>query len=238
MINIAICDDEKIQRNIIKDMLLKISKDNNMGVIIDEFEEAVRLLDIIKRNKNKYNLIFCDIIMDKMNGIEFLRKVKKINPSIQAVLITSCEEFVFDGYDLGVLNYLMKPVSEERLEREFFRAVKNINCTNPSIYSVHSNGSMIFINLTEVMFFEVNNKTITANMENGTIEFNMKIKDLELDLDHRNFFRCHRSFIVNMTKVEAIFSNEIILKNKSIIPIGRIYKKSLKEYLLNRINLV
>lgn len=114
MISIAICDDEKIQRNIIKDMILRISQNNNMGVIIDEFESSEEFLSAFKRNTNKYNLVFCDIIMSGMNGIELLKKVKSINSSIQAVLITSCDEFVFDGYDIGVLNYLLKPVSEKK----------------------------------------------------------------------------------------------------------------------------
>ncbi|WP_300347740.1 LytTR family DNA-binding domain-containing protein [Clostridium sp.] len=234
MISIAICDDEQIQRNMIKNMILQISQDNNMGIIIDEFKSGKDFLSVFKKNTQKYNLIFCDIIMGEISGIELLKVVKSMNSSIQAILITSCDEFVFEGYDLGVLNYLMKPVSRKKLEREFLRAIKNINHTSPSVYTVHSNGGMIFIDLSEVLYFEVNNKTITANFGDRTVEFNMKIKDLENDLKDRNFFRCHRSFLANMAKVDSILQNKILFQNRMDIPIGRLYKKSLKEYLLSR----
>lgn len=95
---------------------------------------------------------------------------------------------------------------------------------------------MILIDLSEVLFFEVNNKTITANFENRVIEFNMKIKDLENDLENRNFFRCHRSFLVNMSKVDSVLQNMIVLQNRIEIPIGRFYKKDLKEYLMRKVS--
>ena len=104
MLNIAICDDEKVQRNILKDMLYKICNKNNMDVIIDEFCSGVDLLNVYKRNTKKYSIVFCDILMDEMNGIELLRKIGELDAFIQAILITGSEEYVFQGYDVGACN--------------------------------------------------------------------------------------------------------------------------------------
>lgn len=236
MINVAICDDEKIQREIIKDMLLKICKKNNLNIIIDEFSSGKELLDKYKVNTRKYNIILCDILMNDLNGIELIKKIRKMNTSFQAIIITGSVEYVFEGYDIGVLNYLVKPVSIEKLEKEFIRAVKNINSTMPWMYSVHVNGKRVFINISEVLYFEVNNKTITANLEKEKIDFNMKIKELENEIKDKNFIRCHRSYLVNANKIEEILLNKLVLKNKVEIPIGRSYKSEIKNYLLKKAN--
>lgn len=236
MINVAICDDEKIQRSIVKEMLIKICEKNNVNIIIDEFSSGKELLDKYKINTRKYNIILCDILMDDLNGIDLIRKIRSINSSFQAIIITGSAEYVFDGYDIGALNYLIKPVSIEKLEKEFIRAVKNINSTMPWMYSVHANGKRVFINISEVLYFEVNNKTITANLEKEKIDFNMKIKELEAEVKDKNFIRCHRSYLVNANKIEEILLNKLILKNKVEIPIGRSYKSEIKNYLLKRAN--
>lgn len=233
MLSVAICDDEKISRIILREMLGKICNKNNMEAIIDEFSSGVELLNVYKRNTKKYSIVFCDILMDEMNGIELLRKLGELDAFIQAILITGSEEYVFQGYDVGALNYLMKPVSFEKLEKEFLRAIKTLNFTSPSRYAISINGKTNFIDLSEVLFFEVNNKTITANLEKESIDFNMKIAKLEEELRSRNFLRCHRSYLVNITHIESIFQNKIILKNSIEIPVGRVYKKELKIFLMN-----
>ncbi|MGU8702659.1 LytR/AlgR family response regulator transcription factor [Clostridium perfringens] len=235
MLSIAICDDEKIPRIILKEMLKNICNKNNIDAIIDEFSSGIELLNIYKRNTKKYSIVFCDIIMKEMNGIELLRKLGELDVFIQAILITGSEEYVFQGYDVGALNYLMKPVSYEKLEKELFRAIKNLNFTSPSRYAININGKTNFIDLSEVLFFEVNNKTITANLEKDSIDFNMKIATLEEELKSRNFLRCHRSYLVNISHIDSILQNKIILKNSVEIPVGRVYKKELKTFLMNRI---
>lgn len=235
MLSIAICDDEKIPRIILKEMLKNICNKNNIDAIIDEFSSGIELLNIYKRNTKKYSIVFCDIIMKEMNGIELLRKLGELDVFIQAILITGSEEYVFQGYDVGALNYLMKPVSYEKLEKELFRAIKNLNFTSPSRYAININGKTNFIDLSEVLFFEVNNKTITANLEKDSIDFNMKIATLEEELKSRNFLRCHRSYLVNISHIDCILQNKIILKNSVEIPVGRVYKKELKTFLMNRI---
>ncbi|HHD2717070.1 LytTR family DNA-binding domain-containing protein [Clostridium perfringens] len=235
MLSIAICDDEKIPRIILKEMLKNICNKNNIDAIIDEFSSGIELLNIYKRNTKKYSIVFCDIIMKEMNGIELLRKLGELDVFIQAILITGSEEYVFQGYDVGALNYLMKPVSYEKLEKELFRAIKNLNFTSPSRYAININGKTNFIDLSEVLFFEVNNKTITANLEKDSIDFNMKIAKLEEELRSRNFLRCHRSYLVNISHIDSILQNKIILKNSVEIPVGRVYKKELKTFLMNRI---
>ncbi|MDK0750926.1 LytTR family DNA-binding domain-containing protein [Clostridium perfringens] len=235
MLSIAICDDEKIPRIILKEMLKNICNKNNIDAIIDEFSSGIELLNIYKRNTKKYSIVFCDIIMKEMNGIELLRKLGELDVFIQAILITGSEEYVFQGYDVGALNYLMKPVSYEKLEKELFRAIKNLNFTSPSRYAININGKTNFIDLSEVLFFEVNNKTITANLEKESIDFNMKIATLEEELKSRNFLRCHRSYLVNISHIDSILQNKIILKNSVEIPVGRVYKKELKTFLMNRI---
>lgn len=236
MLNIAICDDEKLQLNILKDMLYKICNKNNMEVIIDEFCSGVDLLNVYRRNSKKYSIVFCDILMKEINGIELLRKIGELDAFIQAILITGSEDYVFQGYDVGALNYLMKPVSFEKLEKEFLRAIKSLNFTSPSRYAININRKTKFIDLSEVLFFEVNNKTITANLENDSIDFNMKIAALEDELRSRNFFRCHRSYLVNISHIDSILKNKIILKNSVEIPVGRIYKKELKTFLMNKVD--
>ncbi|WP_338912616.1 LytTR family DNA-binding domain-containing protein [Clostridium perfringens] len=236
MLNIAICDDEKFQCAIVKKMISKICAKNNMEISIDEFNSASELINIYNRNIKKYSIILCDIIMDEMNGIELIRRMRKIDSSFQAIIITGSNEYVFDGYDVGALNYLMKPIDSNKLEKEFLRAIKSLNYASPSTYTININGKISFIDLSSVLFFEVNNKTITANLENKNIDFSMKIKVLEEELEDKNFLRCHRSYLVNMSQVETILQNKIMLKNGNSIPIGRCYKKNLKKYILEMIN--
>lgn len=235
--NIAICDDEQIFRNELKNILLKVSIQKNTNFNIDSFMCGEELIQHLEGNSTKYDLIFLDIIMKDLNGIDTAKYIRSIDKNAQIVFLTSSIEFALQGYDVKALNYLIKPAKYESV-------LKNINevsndDANKEFYTFKINHTIYKIALRNINYFEVTNRLININcIENAydKSSFYKKLDDVADELKDFDFIRCHRSYLVNLKNITSISNDEVIFKNGDKALVSRKYRKSLKEDFLNYIS--
>jgi DNA-binding LytR/AlgR family response regulator len=217
-----IIDDEPLAQNVIESYL------NNFSFIelVAKCENAIMALEWIK--KQKIDLIFLDISMPFISGIEFIKTLK--NPPL-IILTTAHKEFAIESYELNVLDYLLKPISFERFLKAINklgnRAFENIKLGNEEsgndvfIY-VKSEKKNVKIMLKEILFIESLKDYIKIHLQDKTIITQVPISSIEQRLPD-NFLRVHRSFIVAKDKITAYTQHDLEI-GKHQIPIGRIYK--------------
>jgi DNA-binding LytR/AlgR family response regulator len=225
-IQCIIVDDEPIAREILENHLQKVSAIN----VVATCKNAIEAFNCI--NLNQVDLIFLDINMPEISGLSF---AKSINKNIKVIFTTAYREYAADGFDLQAVDYLLKPISFERLLQSvnkyltenktvFIESTSEIIHDKNDFIFVRSDRKMVKINFCDILFIESFSDYIKINLDQKIIVTRESITNIETKLPQNNFMRIHRSFIVAISKISS-FTNEFIEINKKTLPISRTYKK-------------
>jgi two-component system LytT family response regulator len=239
MINCIIVDDEEHAIEVIQHYLKSVAAVQ----ITATFTNPIDALGFL--SSNKVDLIFLDIHMPEISGIEFIQTMK--NRDMQVILTTAYKEFATEGFDLDVVDYLVKPIPLPRFLQALTKALKIINSKNTSanisnqdddyfMVKTEAKGKMLKINVAEIDFVE-GMKNYIAFHHNGirTLAL-LTMKDVEERLPKTHFIRVQKSFIVAKNKITAIDGNRIILKGISAeILIGETYRKDFLDVMKQKL---
>jgi DNA-binding LytR/AlgR family response regulator len=234
--NCIIVDDDNFSIKIVEEFVNRTEGLNLMG----SFSSAVNAVNMLNNSEaTPIHLIFLDIEMPEMSGIEFL---KALNVIPQIIIYSSQEKYALESYEYDVTDYLLKPVTFGRFikavnrARERFEKKENPVKQSTEIF-IKNNSSLVRVKYDDILWIEALENYVVVNTfrEKFTIHFTMKSIADKMPAD--KFMRIHRSYIVNFSKINAIEDNSVIIKaegGNKIIPIG----KSYKDKLLDDINLI
>lgn len=230
-INCLIIEDEPLAAEIIQDYVGQI----HFLKLIDVCSDAIYALEILQ--KLKIDLIFLDIHLPKLKGIEFIKSLQ--HPP--AIIITSAyQDYALAGYELNVLDYLLKPVAFDR----FLSAINKVRPLNISQstheYSPGKNDrpfsffnvgrKRVKIYFDEILFIESLKEYVRVVAADKSIVTKLQFGQSDDLLANRNFMRIHRSFIIAKDKVDAFTATEVEIGGR-LIPIGRSYKEQVVQQL-------
>lgn len=222
-----IVDDEPLARELIAAHLENFESFE----LIDSFENALKAYSFLENNA--VDLIFLDIEMPLLKGNDFLKKLK--NPP-KVIFTTAYREYAIEGYELNVIDYLLKPITFDRffVSIEKFKQLqtskKEVSTTTENHIFVTSGNKNIKIIFDEIMYIESLKDYITIHLENGkSHHIKQNISSFE-KLLNSEFIRIHRSFIIQTKKLTAYTKNEIEI-NSVEIPIGTSYKENWLNHL-------
>lgn len=225
MINIVICDDEIVFINEISDLIL--SNFQNYKYNIFSFNNGQSLLDII--HNLRIDILFMDIELGDSNGINITKKIKQINPSAIVFFITNYYNYVAETFRIDTFQFIKKPIEESDFIYDFNRAIQKYKDIHKKLEIHVKNGiKNIFIN--DIYYIEIYGRSINIILKKEMININGKLSYYESLLCNLNFIRVHKSYIINLDKVEAFTSNSIKLFDiPKTIPLSRNYKRIFKE---------
>lgn len=200
------------------------------------FESAFDACNFL--HDNAIDLIFVDINMPDINGIDFVKSLPK---NVKIVFITAHSEFAYEGFQLDAADYLLKPISFT----DFLKSANKVNeryfQQNSSLPEIQQNRDYLFIkseyrviriNFKDIKYIESKREYVKIFLEGSEpITTLMSIKKLEETLPGNMFMRVHRSFIVNLDKITVVERNRIIFDNKVYIPISENYGEKFQEYM-------
>lgn len=217
-LSIGICEDEKVEIDYLKSLIAEWADKGNFLVQLSAFPSAENFLFEYEDDK-KFDILLLDIQMDKMDGIELAKKIRKDNESVQIVFITGFPDFIAEGYEVSALNYLMKPVREEKLSEVLDKAVKSLRKNEKSLF-LNIDGESIRIPLSEIMYIESQGHDIFIKAQKDGYRLKMNLSEIEKYLDD-GFFRCQRSFIVSLKYIKKTTRTTVFLENNIEIPLSR-----------------
>lgn len=219
MLRIAICDDMKMFLDHIKKTILNW-KDRPGNMQVETFEDADALL--AAHNSKPFDIILLDVMMPLLNGIEAAGEIRQTDKSVKIVFLTSSPEFAVDSYSVKANNYLLKPVDPEKLYaclQELFEELQE----NAKTIVVKSTKALHHVEVKDIEYLEAQNKYVIVTLADGTTIISVKpMYSYEDELSLADgFFKCNRSYIVNIHRIETYKSNEIYMKSGCRIPISR-----------------
>jgi two-component system, LytTR family, response regulator len=235
MYTCIIVDDQPEAVGLIKDHVSKVPQLSVLLMSTDSIE-ALTFLD-----KTKPDIIFLDIEMPGMSGIEFIENIKAKwgNNMPKVVFITGNCEYALSGYEYGVVDYLLKPISFVRFKKCIDRIIDDLDKRNtpaerPNFFFVEDNGKKVKINFDDIIYIEGAGNYIIIVTGEIKIVIYRTMNALQELLPDNKFMRVHKSYILAINKVQAIRGNELMISVKNTemnIPIGVTYKENVMKQL-------
>ena len=232
MIRIAICDDEAPTRA----YLASLIRAQDCPCEVVEYASAGDCL----ADHRGIDLLFLDIELNAagLDGMVLARQIREGNSAAQPVIIfvTGYERYVFDAFDVGAFQYLLKPVDEEKFAQVFARAVEQIEAgrVQPQFshaLTLQSAGTSRTVPLDNIYYIESSNHKVVLCLKDGAFSCYAKIRDLEAELGDQ-FFRVHKGYLVNLAYVEGYSKTELTLTNGEKLLISKYkYQDFVKAYL-------
>ncbi|HBN83873.1 MAG TPA: DNA-binding response regulator [Clostridiales bacterium] len=222
VVRIAICDDNKRERDEILSLFQTFSLHKKTPFICQLFENGFTLLDSIESGA-KYDLIVLDILMPNMTGIETARQIRKTDNTVKIIFLTSSSEFAVDSYAVGAYFYILKPIKENNLFEVIEKLMRSKKKHEDECIIINTGKSIKRIALSELVYIEIQRRTVSYHLENGTISQSTgTLSELEQDILRFSFFaKPHRSFLVNLRHVIQITQTELITDIGTVIPLAR-----------------
>lgn len=238
MINCIIVDDEQHAIDILKHYVSQTPFLNLAGTSTNPLE-ALQLV-----NSQKVDLVFLDIQMPELSGMDF---IKALNGKARVILTTAYSEFALESYELDVVDYLLKPVRLPRFLQAVQKVVKEIENQNEEKHTLdgseddyifvktESKGKLLKINLGEIDYIEGMKNYVAIYCAGKKTLVYTSMKDLEEKLPKKQFLRVHKSFIISIAKITGIEGNLLRLRSVTAeIIIGESYKTDLMEIIRNK----
>ena len=230
-----IVDDEPLARDLVRSHIEKLENFE----IVAECGDAMKAMQELRNHK--VDLMFMDIQMPQITGIDFLKTLK--HPP-KVIITTAFREYALDGFELDVVDYLLKPITFERFLKsvnKYYQVTQeeiqnvapvmysNGNQNNAFIY-VKENKKVVKVQLNEILYVEGLSEYVQIYTDNKKIVTKTSMTNMETKLPEADFMRIHKSYIVSLKKIEAFTAHSIEVPGKEL-PIGRSYKNSVLEIL-------
>ena len=216
-IKCIVVDDEPLAVSLLGSYVEKIP----FFELVFSTENPIEALEYIR--KNEADLIFLDIQMSELTGINFM---KIVGDKMKYILTTAYSEYALEGYEHNVIDYLLKPISFDRFQKSALKAQERFPTNETSANSyffVKSSGQQHKINFDEILYVESIKDYVNIKTDNQEYIVLDTLKSLENQLPE-NFARVHKSFILNLDKIEKIDVRNVFLNSGKEIPIGETYK--------------
>lgn len=225
-LSISICEDEKFYKDTLSEYIHSILQKEDIEYDLSIYSSGKEFFDNIDK---KVDILFLDICLVNESGMDIARKIRDINAKTEIIFTTSMQDYVYEAYEVKAFRYILKPVKYDLLNRYLKDCISEILSKNNMI-SIKSNKNTLVLPINEILYIEVIRKIIIIYMLKRKYEIEISLKKVEEQLLNYGFFRCHKSYIVNLKAISEIKDKNIIIDNYEV-PVSRAKYKELQEKL-------
>ncbi len=224
----AVCDDEAELRRDISDRIAALCP----GASVTEFSSGGELL----AGAGSFDIIFLDIGMDGLDGMQTAKKLRQNGCRAAIIFVTAFGDRVFDAFDVGAFNFLVKPVSAQKFVEVLKKAIDSrtepaATVTSDRFIAVKSGGVSTKLALSEIMYAEVFDRILILHTTGGKVEYRGRLNEFEKCTDE-TFFRTHRSYLINLRYLEKYTSSEVTMENGDRVLLAKQrYSELVRAYL-------
>ena len=227
MITVSICEDEACFITELSKLMSKYCSSKEIHVSISIFSDGEKLL----ASSQMPDIILMDIKLPGSNGMEIVQRLRELGSESQVIFITAFQKYVFQAFDLDAVHYILKPVSEEKLFSALDKAIKRIASNNGKTLLITNGTAASRVPFKDILYCEAMNHQITVHTLTEQIQFFGALDAVQEKLDDR-FFRCHRSYIVNIDHVVDKQPGSAIMEGGDHVLIARRKQREFTQRLL------
>ncbi|MCR2025980.1 LytR/AlgR family response regulator transcription factor [Anaerotruncus colihominis] len=229
MIKFAICDDEPIMVQEISNQLSQYMDGRKItSYSVTNFSNGYALLE----SNCNFDIVFLDIQMDNLDGIETAKILRQQRNHSLLIFVTVLKEYVFNAFEVEAYDYLLKPLDSNQFERTMDRAVSTLAQRADKSIVIQRGSSCDVVPLAQIVYCEVQGRKIYVHQSDGKIiDYYDNLENFERQMDRR-FFRCHRSYLVNLDYIRGCDTGLVTLSLGAQIPVSRLRERDLTQALL------
>jgi DNA-binding LytR/AlgR family response regulator len=226
---LAIVEDERSDRMWILDCLKRYEREHNLKFEIAQFEDSDSFLHGYRA---EYDLILMDIEMAFLDGMAAAREVREVDNEVLILFITNAPQYVMNGYEVGALDYLLKPVTYFALEKRIDRAFALLDRRRRNFVKLNVKGGFQKVEVGRVLYVETDAQGLCYHTLDGVFHTRGSLQAAEALLDDRRFFRCNKCYLVNISYIDSMVGNDLRIGG-DVIQVSRSGKKPLLD-VMNR----
>ena len=224
MLLIAIVDDHAQDAGLLKGYVEEYCRKSNQAAMIHVFQDG---LDFI-RSTETHDIVFLDIQMGRLDGLETARIMRKINRESILIFVTNMAQFAIKGYEVDALDFIIKPVSMASIVYVMDKALKRLTGSNHAAFSLKTPDGTISLAANDITFVEVFDHNLVYHTTGGDYTVRGRLSDVSEKLDPERFVLCNRSFIVNLRHVSNVTADYLLIGD-SRIPVSKSHRKELMK---------
>lgn len=220
---IAVCEDQEEEAGWLCRAIHRWAADKKLPVDVVSFADAASFL--FSLDDNVYDALFLDIKMPGEDGVTLAKRLRSMKDNVSIVFVTGEKEYVMEGYEVGAVNYLLKPVDTAKVEKCLDRIYKESGSQEPYII-LDTGETMLKLLQREIYKIEVFSHKLVYTTERGEFEVYSSLKEAEKELQEGYFITCHRGVLVNLMHVTTIGRNNLVLADSNTgfqmeVPVSR-----------------
>lgn len=229
MITFAICDDEPLMAQELAGHLTDYMEEQSITAYsLSSFPNGCALLE----NGCSFDVIFLDIQMEQPDGMETAKLLRRRRDHALLIFVTVLKECVFDSFQVEAFDYLLKPLDSARFCQTMDRVLRSLAQRAAKDIVIQRGTGCEVVLLSDIVYCEVLGRKIYLHKNDGTVsDYYGKLEDLERRVDRR-FFKCHRSYLVNLDYVRGCQDGQVLLSQGERIPSSRLRERELTQALL------
>lgn len=228
MVRIAVCDDAAEDREQLTKCCRAYCLQNNRDCNMLEYYNGENLMYELEESPDSFDLIFLDILMSGINGMETAKAIRKHNPTVPVIFLTGSPDFAVESYDVEAFSYLLKPICKEQINKvmdKYFQKYED----SSRYFILKKSGYIEKVSHSDILYFESRgNKVILYSNDGKQSDFYDKLDHVEQMINSKTFLRCHQSYLVNMAQIHSA-DTDFILKDGRKVPIKVRERKALRD---------
>lgn len=222
MIRIAILEDDPADLLQLEQCLRRYEQEQQEHFSIDSFSHPSVFLDQFKSN---YDLVFLDIQLPMVNGMEVARQLRASDDVFTLIFITNLEQYAVEGYSVDALDFVVKPINYCRFSSMLRKALRKISRQQEKEFVLQSSGNLVRLRLSQIYYVEIRDHLLIYHTELGNFTAWGKMAEVEQQLAEHDFARCSTSHLVNLHHVSSLSGNDVVVAGTKL-PISQRRRKS------------
>ncbi len=224
MINVVIIEDNDSDYDFLSENIMRYSKEKTCEFSISRYVSALKFLSEYKADAD---IVFMDIELPDINGVEASEKLRQIDENVPLVFITNIAHLAIKGYGVSATDFIVKPVNYYKLQVLLTKLIKLINAKSNDMLSVQTGHYLERIRLSDINYIEIESHKITYHTFTKDIITSGTMNSLEKSLPAEKFYRCYQSYIINLKHVISFDGENITMKNDVVLPVSRTKRKEI-----------
>ncbi len=233
MISIALVEDELIAVQSLQRVLDVYAKENDVTFSTTHFPDAVSFLAEYEKNHHRFDIVFMDIEMPMLNGMDAAFKLREMDKQIIIIFVTNMSQYAVRGYEVDALYYIMKPINYQNTAQKLKKALSILTANDGAEIVLAQTNGIIRLSTKSVMYIEIISHKLIYHTMDGNHTAYGTLSKLEDELRPHHFFRCNSCYLVNARYIASISGHTITLQNSETLQISHPKKKQFMTDITN-----
>ena len=225
MIRIGLVDDEQGARFSLRCALERALEERGLAGRIYEFSSAEGVLAWLAKHAGEVDVLFLDIMMKGQDGLAAAKAIRQADDELALVFVTGYRDYVFDGYTVGALDYLLKPPDPQKLSEVVDKVKARLDKQEPSVYTIQNAEGLYRLPRQAILYFMSDRRQVIAVTKSQRYAFYAKLDEVAKQLEGAGFIRLHRRYLANIQAIDRIEEDSAYLGAERL-PISRSHKQA------------